>query len=271
MSCFKKYIVFFLVLSFVIQLNAIPLKDYTSMADRDRIMLAISYYEVGERYIQNNKKNLGEAHIKYAIEIEPQVKRYRSGELTLPVKSISIDWESIFDDSKEDVSTDTVDADEPIDDATTDSVVADEPIDDATTDSVVADEPIDDATTDSVVADEPIDDATTDSVVDLFHYFMKNLNDRNVKDAVSVFSDTIFIRDLDINLTKEEFFETISGWLEGGTELPHYEIISLSDSIISVVFSNSNFFLPLKDNRVYLKAEKNDVNLLFTLISTEIF
>ncbi|HBD92979.1 MAG TPA: hypothetical protein DC057_02275, partial [Spirochaetia bacterium] len=113
--------------------------------------------------------------------------------------------------------------------------------------------------------------ATTDSVVDLFHYFMKNLNDRNVKDAVSVFSDTIFIRDLDINLTKEEFFETISGWLEGGTELPHYEIISLSDSIISVVFSNSNFFLPLKDNRVYLKAEKNDVNLLFTLISTEIF
>ena len=229
MSCFKKYIVFFLVLSFVIQLNAIPLKDYTSMADRDRIMLAISYYEVGERYIQNNKKNLGEAHIKYAIEIEPQVKRYRSGELTLPVKSISIDWESIFDDSKEDVSTDTVDA------------------------------------------DEPIDDATTDSVVDLFHYFMKNLNDRNVKDAVSVFSDTIFIRDLDINLTKEEFFETISGWLEGGTELPHYEIISLSDSIISVVFSNSNFFLPLKDNRVYLKAEKNDVNLLFTLISTEIF
>ncbi len=138
-------------------------------------------------------------------------------------------------------------------------------------DVVAIDEAVEDATMDVVAIDKPVEFATTDVVANSFKFFMKNLNDRNIKDALSVFSDTIFIRDLDINLTKEELFQTISGWFEEGAELPQYEIISMSNSIISVVFSNSNFFLPLKDNRVYLKAEKNDADLLFTLISTEIF
>lgn len=90
----KKLIVFFLFCSMVV-LNSIEPKDYQSMTDHDRISLAVSYYEVFLNW-KGKKNNEAENYLKEAYKIEPEVDKYYRGELEIPEKTISFDWDEIF-------------------------------------------------------------------------------------------------------------------------------------------------------------------------------
>ncbi len=104
-----------LFFSFFVLINifAIEEKDYKNMTDRDRILLAVSYYEVSMKYEGLNNKALAQSYRKEALKIEKDVEKYFKGELEVPRKTIEIDWNSIFtSDSTADEQQEAVQEDE---------------------------------------------------------------------------------------------------------------------------------------------------------------
>lgn len=99
----------FIVISLftAISLSPIQKSDYAKLTDRDRILLAISYYEVSIKYKNLKKDELAKSYLNEAQKIEADVEKYAKGELSIPPKTINIDWNSIFkEEASEDVSSD---------------------------------------------------------------------------------------------------------------------------------------------------------------------
>lgn len=105
-NSYKRLFVVFALFS-AIALSPIQKSDYEKLTDRDRILLAISYYEVSIKYKNLKKDELAKSYLNEAKKIEADVEKYAKGELSIPPKTINIDWNSIFkDEASEDVSSD---------------------------------------------------------------------------------------------------------------------------------------------------------------------
>ncbi len=101
---FKKGLLISIILFlFTLSFHGIDEKLYKNLTDRDRILLAISYYEVGKKYEALGKTELAKSYLDQAFKIEKNVDKYAKGELEVPPKVIKIDWDNIFqeEDTKE--------------------------------------------------------------------------------------------------------------------------------------------------------------------------
>ncbi|HOV15024.1 MAG TPA: hypothetical protein PK771_12110 [Spirochaetota bacterium] len=239
--------IFCLFLLFVFNFFAFSInpKSYNKLSDRDRILLSISYFEVADQYKKNGKSELAKQYYNLALQIEKNVSKYISGELTIPQKTIKIDWDSIY---QKDATTDT-DKTEKND----------------TKDTQVKSDTEKQKTEDKKVDNISIIKKNADS-------FIQALISKDSAKAVSYFSNQILIENENISISGEELKETIKGWFEVNPNFTtKYEIfvekISEKTFQVSIKFENEiDFFISLNKNSLVLKTTNVDNNFLFDTI-----
>ncbi len=120
----KKKLILCILFCSAIVLNSIEPKDYQSMTDHDRISLAVSYYEVFLKWKDEagKKGDEAESYLKEAYKIEPEVNKYYRGELEIPEKTISFNWDEIFPEEESDEDSVNDLESEYTDDVTNDDV-----------------------------------------------------------------------------------------------------------------------------------------------------
>jgi hypothetical protein len=246
MKIARMCLVCFILICMIIPLAAIDKKSYSSLTDRDRIMLALSYYEVSMQYKKVGKTKLAESYMLEAKKIEPEVTKYASGEKALPPKSISIDWDSIFQEAAE--------------------------TDESETSSSDADSTSKIKTEDSSVTVE----SDGDIVNGLIDRFISALLDNNAKKAASCFTGEILVASSSLKLTRDELEATIAKWLASDS-FSNLEYQIDTDRTGNTMFdvavtfkSLDTFFIPMEDNTLYLVAEKSGATYLFSTITANV-
>ena len=261
----KKILIFLMTITVILtNLHSIEKKDYINLTDRDRILLAISYYEVSLKYKALEKNTLAESYYKEAQKIERNVIKYYSGELEIPPKTISINWGAIFedDDSKKDIIEDNNEAIKKEEDII-DPEKKDEKIDKE--DSIDKEKITQKEDTEENI--ETDDDNYIEKINSTVDSLIRHIKNRETDNAINIFTDIILIQFQSINITATELKETINGWyekLDSNNEeiiIPAYDIsIEKNDSEnykVDILFCDDiNFFIPVNNRTLTLNIAK---------------
>ena len=213
----KKKLILCILFCSAIVLNSIEPKDYQSMTDHDRISLAVSYYEVFLKWKDEagKKGDEAESYLKEAYKIEPEVDKYYRGELEIPEKTISFNWDEIFPEEESDE----------------DSV------------NDLESEYTDDVTNDDVTND------------DVWNEIVKVINEQNFEGLEVYFNDVIDIAGTDMRITRDELSETLQDWLSAeNTVFPEYTTFFVNENVLKVTLKSvpENFFLPISSDTFYV-------------------
>ncbi|HOJ63953.1 MAG TPA: hypothetical protein PLE45_05985 [Spirochaetota bacterium] len=175
------FIIFCLFL-FTTFFNGIDEKLYKNLTDRDRILLAISYYEVGKKYEALGKTDLAKAYLNDAFKIEKNVDKYAKGELEIPPKVIQIQWDKIFEEEQDKDKTlnKTKEQEEK-----------------KNSDSLNKEK--------SSISDE-------DAINELVEIFFKYINSYDSFNISNLFTDEVLIESVDIYIAKYEIKESFEGF-----------------------------------------------------------
>ncbi|OHD13026.1 MAG: hypothetical protein A2086_07465 [Spirochaetes bacterium GWD1_27_9] len=237
---------------------AIDKISYENLTKRDRVLLSISYYEVAKKYKQIGKEQLAKQYFKEAFKIEPYIEKYMSGELSVPQKTIAIDWKSIFSDATSD-NEDKTQKEQKIDSNKQENKTIQQKEDKNKQD---ADKNV---TQNKLEKDnkqiiEKMDNI--EAIKNNLNDFINTLKDKNVEKSVTFFAQSVFISSASIYITNYELKETIKGWLEKTTDFnPEYSIeiekIEENKFNAKIIFKNKvDFFISLKENSLLLKFTK---------------
>ncbi len=93
-----KRTVIVLTLLFIFAFKFFPQTAEGEEEKRARILLSISYYEVGEKYIKLGQDALGNEYIKQSLRLEKDVLKYIKKELKVPVKKEQTNITQILND-----------------------------------------------------------------------------------------------------------------------------------------------------------------------------
>ena len=233
----KKKLILCILFCSAIVLNSIEPKDYQSMTDHDRISLAVSYYEVFLKWKDEagKKGDEAESYLKEAYKIEPEVDKYYRGELEIPEKTISFNWDEIFPEEESD------------EDSVND--LESEYTDDVTNDDVTND----DVTNDDVTNDDVTNDDVTND--DVWNEIVKVINEQNFEGLEVYFNDVIDIAGTDMRITRDELSETLQDWLSAeNTVFPEYTTFFVNENVLKVTLKSvpENFFLPISSDTFYV-------------------
>lgn len=241
-----KFVTFvFLFIPIIGSLWGIEYKDYSQMTERDRILLSVSYYEVGVYYKKNGDAKLSDTYFNEASKIEPKVEKYYSQELEIPKKSITFDWDEIFKDT----------------DATTDSASTG-------SDTVSANENAEDG---CAVLDD-VKSVTINEPLLLWDSFILSVKENKLDNLSMYFSENILMYDSDIFISIDELKESIIGWLNDTSKsVGVYNAEKLDSTVLKIVFDNGDFFFPVEANTLYMRYVERKDTLVFDAVSAKGF
>jgi hypothetical protein len=234
-----RFVVIFFMLSSIF-LMSLDKKEYSKLTDHDRILLSISFYEVGIRYRELGKTDLARTYIKESYEIENNVVKYYRGELQIPEKTINIDLNSIFDEKKTDNTGDEIKKNNDLKNKT----------------------------------ELKSNKKDLETVYDFGVAFIESLKSKDALEAAFFFKDLILIKDNSLTITNNELKESIQGWIDSTQDfLPEYKIdvkyLNTNQYDMEISFKNKVvFFLALDNNILHLVVEKKNDKYYFTTISS---
>lgn len=286
----KRFFMLFVAFS-VLLVQAIEKKDYESMTEHDRIVIAVSYYEVGTAYKNKGKDDIAKSYLREAYSIEKDVEKYANGELEIPEKTINFNWDEIFtDENEENTSEDDSVTTDVVDDSSSEEAGTENT---ATVDSknnteviLVSDDskenssdiqtktPVDEENIATVViADEDKNSATITPETTI-QSFMLALSELDWELVATFFNSSVSLIPDDILMTNEEIIQTLKEWINIETnQLPTYTVTKVDDNIVKVTFSQTEGSQPLllQDDfgNTWFGFEIKDEKLLISTISYE--
>jgi hypothetical protein len=199
------FVLFIVILSASLSFS-ISKKSYYNLTDRDRILLSISYYEVAMKFKDIGKNDLYESYLSESYKIEKNVKKYISGELAIPEKTISINIDSIISDTTDDnIENNINNNNNENSDNTNDNQ--------------------------SYLNNNP------DKIIITI---VKNIIDKNFNDAISYFNDEIWLTQYNYSLNSDQLLEIFKEWKLSNENIKNTEevINSISSNVENYDFNN---------------------------------
>lgn len=248
----KKIVWFLLVIMVPGIMIAIEKKDYSFMTEHDRVILALSYYEVALKYQESGKKDLAKGYLQEAYQIEPEVEEYYNGKMQLPEKTVQFDWDSIFsEDEIENEGISVTDMEENEKSFEPSDLNGREENTNITEENPKAEDKVALEKTEDKADDEvtDIDERVKNGTFIVWESFVSALHEVNFEEMEACFAETIIIPESNLILNKEELMDTVENWFElGNVEMPEYTWESSGMDQIKVELSNLNeaeeFFFP---------------------------